>query len=91
MAHPDFRVKGKIFATLGYPRGGFGMVKLTPDQQELFVNLAPDAFRPVKSAWGAKGATTVVLKKANTKIVREALVAALQNANPESRIPNPET
>ena len=34
MGHPDFRVKAKIFATLGYPDAGFGMVKLTPEQQE---------------------------------------------------------
>jgi len=36
MGHPDFRVGGRIFATLGYPRSGWRMVKLTPEQQELF-------------------------------------------------------
>ncbi len=37
MNHPDFRVAGRIFATLDYPRRGWGMVKLTPEQQEFFV------------------------------------------------------
>ena len=41
MGHPDFRVGGKIFATLGYPSRGWGMVKLTPEQQELFVRSQP--------------------------------------------------
>ena len=79
MAHPDFRVNGKIFATLGYPREGFAMVKLTPDQQDMFVKLAPDAFVPVKGTWGAKGATNILLKNAKSKMVREALLAAAKN------------
>lgn len=32
MGHPDFRVRGKIFATLGAPDASFGMVKPTPEQ-----------------------------------------------------------
>ena len=32
MCHPDFRVGGKIFATL-WPAAGWAMVKLTPEQQ----------------------------------------------------------
>ncbi len=80
MAHPDFRVKGKVFATLGYPSAGFAMVKLNKDQQELFVKLDPSAFVPVKGGWGANGATSVVLKKAKKKLTREALLAASKNA-----------
>ena len=45
MGHPDFRVGGKIIATLGYPDESWGMVKLTPEQQKSFVTKAPDAFR----------------------------------------------
>ena len=52
VGHPDFRVGGRIFATLGYPRSGWGMVKLTPEQQELFVRTRPAAFAPVKGGWG---------------------------------------
>ena len=39
--HPDFRVGGKIFATLGYPDKGWGMVKLVPDQQQYFMKSKP--------------------------------------------------
>jgi hypothetical protein len=79
MAHPDFRINGKIFATLGYPRAGFAMVKLTSDQQEMFMKLEPDVFVPVKGKWGAKGATNIILKNAKSKIVREALLMASKN------------
>jgi len=41
MEHPDFRVGGKIFATLGYPRNGWAMVKLTPEQQDTFMKAEP--------------------------------------------------
>ena len=82
MAHPDFRVAGKIFATLGYPRAGWAMVALTPDQQELFVRTNPKAFAPVKGKWGVKGATNVVLRYAPKAAVREALSIAWRNKAP---------
>ena len=84
MAHPDFRVGGKIFATLGHPAPGWGMVKLTPDQQELFLGLDPEAFVPVKGAWGARGATSVNLKAARKSLARKALAAAWRNTAPKS-------
>ena len=84
MGHPDFRVRGKIFATLGYPSAGWGVVKLTPDQQELFVQLEPDAFVPVKGAWGLRGATSVALRTAPKGMVRKALIAAWCNTAPKS-------
>ena len=55
--HPDFRVKGKVFATLGYPDARFGMVKLTPEQQEMLVAAEPEIFKPANGAWGRKGST----------------------------------
>ena len=79
MSHPDFRVRGKVFATLGYPAAGFAMVKLTVDQQEMFVHVDPVAFTPVKGAWGLRGATSIVLEKAKKKVTRDALMAAWQN------------
>ena len=48
MDHPDFRVGGKIFATLGHPAAGWGMVKLTPEQQHYFSKDEPEVFVPVK-------------------------------------------
>jgi len=83
MGHPDFRAGGKIFATLGYPREGWGMVKLFPDQQEKFVASDPDAFVPVKGAWGKRGATSVNLRAAKKTAVREALALARQNTAPK--------
>jgi hypothetical protein len=83
MAHPDFRVRGKVFATLGYPSHGWGMVKLTPDQQDLFVQLEPEVFVPAKGAWGLRGATCVKLKSAPRGLVRRALAAAWGNTAPK--------
>ena len=83
MGHPDFRVAGRIFATLGYPRSGWGMVKLTPEQQELFVRAQPAAFAPVKGGWGRGGATNVRLRAAKKGAVREALITAWRNRSPK--------
>jgi len=83
MAHPDFRVRGKIFATLGYPKKGWGMVKLTPEQQERFIQNEPDVFVPAAGAWGLRGATTVNLAKANDDTVFTALVTAWRSVAPQ--------
>jgi hypothetical protein len=77
--HPDFRIEGKIFATLGYPDGGWGMVKLTPEQQKRLVGLAPDVFLPAKGAWGQKGSTNVHLASVELRLLRSALVLAAGN------------
>jgi hypothetical protein len=82
MGHPDFRVGGRIFATLGYPDERWAMVKLTPEQQEGLVAAVPAAFAPVKGAWGLKGATSVLLRKARAADVRTALMAAWRNTAP---------
>ena len=82
MGHPDFRVGGKIFATLGYPDEGWGMVKLTPEQQEAFVSAEPVVFAPVKGGWGRRGATNVRLRTAKTRSLRVALAAAWRNVAP---------
>ncbi len=79
MGHPDFRVGGKIFATLGVPGSGWGVVKLTPDEQELFVQIEPEGFQPVKGGWGRQGATNVLLRSAKKSTVREALLTAWRN------------
>jgi hypothetical protein len=81
--HPDFRVGGKIFATLGYPNEEFGVVVLTPQDQDLLVRDYPETFTPVKGAWGASGSTTVVLRSANKGAVRMALEAAWRKRAPK--------
>ena len=83
MRHPDFRVRGKIFATLAYPDSGWGMVKLTPHQQMLFVLAEPKIFEPVKGGWGRRGATLVRLRAAKKSSVRKALDAAWRNTAPK--------
>lgn len=82
MGHPDFRVGGKIFATLWHDNT-WGMVKLTPQQQAEFVRAAPETFEPVQGAWGAKGATKVLLRRAKAALVRPALLAAWKNTAPK--------
>ena len=76
MDHPDFRVGGKIFATLGYPDGACGMVKLPPELQHEFSQRAPKAFVPVKGTWGKQGATTVILSLVSKRGLREAMEIA---------------
>ena len=81
MNHPDFRVRGKIFATLWYPNDSWAMVKLSPEQQETFLHADPEAFVPVKGAWGLKGCTSVKLSKAKKTMVRSALGEAWREAS----------
>jgi hypothetical protein len=76
MDHPDFRVAGKIFATLGYPDKTRGMVKLSPEDQHNFSKDYPDAFIPVKGIWGKRGATSVYLKAAKKDVLAKAIEAA---------------
>ena len=83
MGHPDFRVCGKIFATLSYPGEDWGMVKLTPEQQELFVQAEPEAFFPAKGAWGRRGGTHLRLRAAKKSVVRKALDVAWHNTAPK--------
>jgi hypothetical protein len=82
-SHPDFRVAGKIFATLGYPDSEWAMVKLTPEQQAEFVAADPAVFVPVKGGWGRKGATNVKLRPAKAASIRSALTAAWCNTAPK--------
>jgi len=76
MGHPDFRVKGKIFATISDPAKGIGMVKLTPEQQRIYIQADPKTFVPAQGAWGVGGSTLVHLKHANAETVQEALQEA---------------
>jgi hypothetical protein len=79
MNHPDFRVAGKIFASLGVPDENCGMVKLTPEQQHTFIGMAADVFKPCSGAWGRAGYTNVYLAAAKAGIVRAALDVAAKN------------
>ncbi len=76
MNHLDFRVRGKIFATLGYPDKGWGMVRLTPVEQALFIEAELKVYAPAKGAWGRGGATCVRLAAAKKTSLRRAMTAA---------------
>ena len=80
MGHPDFRVNGKIFATLKYPDEGWGMVKLPPADQDRFMRECPGVFVPCNGAWGRQGCTSVLLKAVKADVLTEAIRAAGENA-----------
>jgi hypothetical protein len=77
MNHPDFRVGGKIFATLG-PDLTWGMAKLTPAQQQEYLRM-DNGFAPASGKWGDGGATLITLSDADEETVRDALNMAWQN------------
>jgi hypothetical protein len=76
MGAADFRVGGRIFATLASVKQGYGNLMLTPALQSDFVGELPDVFIPVAGGWGRMGATHVVLSKANEDLLAGALRAA---------------
>jgi hypothetical protein len=83
---PDFRVGGKIFATLAYEKKGFGVLALTPQQQAGMIEDAPELFSPVHGGWGKQGATLVNLAKVTPDILEDALRVAWRNRAPK-RLP----
>jgi hypothetical protein len=83
MGHADFRVGGKIFATLGYPSDGFAVVMLPPQDQDLMVRDNPTTFAPASGKWGASGSTNVVLRGASKRAVAIALEAAWRKRAPK--------
>jgi hypothetical protein len=86
MAHPDFRVGGKIFATLGYPDKDHGMVILPPEEQERFVQADSAAFTPAKGAWGLRGSTCIRLEAVDVSKLRSAIEIAWRKRAPKRLI-----
>jgi hypothetical protein len=80
---PDFRVKDKIFATLGEHERATGVVKLTPEQQEILVQAEPKVFEPVAGAWGRRGWTTVRITAADAVTLRSAITSAWLTVAPK--------
>jgi len=83
MGHADFRVRGRIFATLAYADEGYGVLLLTPEQQAGMVADAPELFSPVPGGWGAHGATRVRLAKVKPDILEGALRTAWKRRAPK--------
>ena len=82
MSHPDFRVGGKVFATLGVPNEAWGMVALLPEQQELAVEAEPAAFKGAAGAWGRGGSTLVDLEKVSDAWLERTLRWAWEKRAP---------
>ncbi|MES2178986.1 MAG: MmcQ/YjbR family DNA-binding protein [Gemmatimonadota bacterium] len=83
MGHADFRVGGKIIATLGYPNARCAVVMLPPHDQDLLVRDHPQAFTPAAGKWGASGSTNILLDAASVETVTMALEAAWRKRAPK--------
>jgi hypothetical protein len=83
MSHPDFRVGGKIFATLGYPDNDHGMVILPPEEQARLVQTYPKVFTPAKGAWGKRGSTAVSLSAVDKATLKRAIEIAWRQRAPK--------
>ena len=76
MGSVDFRVGGRIFATLASVKQGYGNLMLTPEQQPEFVREATEIFLPIPGGWGKSGSTHIRLAAANEEVLTGALRAA---------------
>jgi hypothetical protein len=76
MGAVDFRVGGRIFATLASQAKGYGNLALTPEQQAAFCEELPDVFIPIAGGWGRMGMTHIVLAQASEDVLRGALHTA---------------
>jgi hypothetical protein len=90
MGAPDFRVGGRIFATLASQSQGYGNLMLAPEQQAAFVEEQPDVFVPIAGGWGRMGMTHIRLAAANEDVLAGALRAAWKlrlekNAKPAAK------
>jgi hypothetical protein len=83
LGHPDFRVGGKIFATLGYSDSSYGVVMLTPEAQQKAMQSNPAAFSPASGAWGRRGNTRVLLEAIDAQELREVMTIAWRKTAPK--------
>lgn len=79
----DFRVNKKVFATLGNPDADWGVVKLTREHQDSFVEARPEVFIPVPGGWGERGYTRIRLAKASEQEIGSALTLAWKLVAPK--------
>jgi hypothetical protein len=88
MGQPDFRVGGRIFATLAAEHLGFGNLMLTPELQKSLIHEAPNVFFPIPGGWGIRGATHIRLSEATEAQLIRGLALAWNvrvDKNRESR------
>ena len=87
MNHPDFRVNGRIFATL-HGDNIWGTVMITPEEQRALIRVNRRSFVPSAGAWGRSGCTNVHLATADEATVRGALIMAWESALAKPARPN---
>ena len=90
MGSADFRVGGRIFATLASVKSGYGNLMLTPEIQADFVGERPDVFLPIAGGWGRMGMTHIRLAESTEDVMSGALRTAWQlrvNKNTKARKP----
>ncbi|HEV2878272.1 MAG TPA: MmcQ/YjbR family DNA-binding protein [Candidatus Eremiobacteraceae bacterium] len=80
MGHPNFRINGKIFATMCSPDDRWGMVKVPIALQRKLIKSKPAGFVPASGAWGKQGSTLVLLAKVDAATLQPVIKAAAQNA-----------
>src|SRR5207249_5516669 len=83
MGHPDFRVGGKIFATLGYPNEVRGVLVLSPEEQQELISQHPEMLEQVPGGWGSRVRTQVLLKQITRPVLRAAMRKAWQMKAPK--------
>jgi hypothetical protein len=89
MGAPDFRVGGRIFATLAMQAQGFGNLMLSPELQRLLVAGAPGVFLPIAGGWGRKGYTHIRLAEASPEQMHEGLRLAWELRSQKNENPRP--
>lgn len=87
MGSADFRVNGKIFATLASQSEGYGNLMLTVEQQQAFIADRPDLFIPIKVGWGRMGMTHIILAVADEDSLISALTSAWKLRKEKNRKP----
>jgi hypothetical protein len=87
MGSPDFRVDGRIFATLASQSEGYGNLMITVEQQQAFIADRPDIFIPIKGGWGHMGMTHIILAKADEDSLTGALTTAWKLRKEKSKKP----
>ena len=85
----DFRVGGKIFATLSLAKQGYGILLLTPEQQAGMVEDEPEIFSAIPNGWGRNGATRIALAKVSSDILKAALQTAWRRRAPKTAAKDP--
>ena len=89
MGSADFRVGGRIFATLAAVKQGYGNLMLTPEQQRTFVEELPEVFVPIPGGWGRNGATHVRLAAVSEDVLYGALQTAWKLRVEKNRVKKP--